>query len=67
MPQASKYAENTELQKTEIDAAGIKIRGKHGITEDRERCRRHQNLWPQNETEPVNNGQFLHCGNRKAS
>jgi hypothetical protein len=30
MPQASKYTENTELQKTEIDAAGIKTREKHG-------------------------------------
>jgi len=25
MPQASKYTENAELRKTEIDAAGIKI------------------------------------------
>jgi hypothetical protein len=30
MPQASKYAENTELLKTEIGAAGSTIRGKHG-------------------------------------
>jgi hypothetical protein len=43
MPQASKYTENTELQKTEIDAAGIKIHGKHGTTENRDRCHRHQN------------------------
>jgi hypothetical protein len=30
MPQASKYAENAELQETKIDAAGIKIRRRRG-------------------------------------
>jgi hypothetical protein len=30
MPQASKQAEKTERQETEIDAEGIKIRGRHG-------------------------------------
>ena len=34
--------ENAELLKTEIDAAGIKRRGKRGIIEDRDRCRGHQ-------------------------
>jgi hypothetical protein len=29
-------AENAELQRTEIDAAGIKIHGKRGFTEDAE-------------------------------
>jgi hypothetical protein len=37
----TEYTENTELQETEIDATGIKIHGKHGITRDRDRCRRH--------------------------
>ena len=36
MPQASKYAENTELQEAEIDAAGIKIHGIPGNILDRE-------------------------------
>ena len=31
MPQASKYAEDTELQETEIDAAGIKIHAKSRV------------------------------------
>ncbi len=31
MPQASKHAENAELQKTEIDAAGISKRSKSGM------------------------------------
>jgi hypothetical protein len=30
MPQASKHAEETEIQDTEIDAEGIKIPGRHG-------------------------------------
>ena len=40
MPQASKYAENTEVGMTEIDAAGIKKRRKHGSRDDRDRCPR---------------------------
>jgi hypothetical protein len=44
MPQASKYAENTEVGMTEIDAAGIKKRRKHGSGDDRDRCRRPPNL-----------------------
>jgi hypothetical protein len=38
--QPTEYTENTELQETEIDAAGIKINGKRGTTEDRDRCRK---------------------------
>jgi hypothetical protein len=38
MPQASKYTENTELQETEIDAAGIKTQRMHG----KERLESHQ-------------------------
>jgi hypothetical protein len=44
MPKASKYAEYAEIQKAEIDAEGIKIHGKRGITEDRDGCRRHKPL-----------------------
>ena len=39
----TEYTENTELQETEIDATGIKIHRKHGITGDRDGCHRHQN------------------------
>jgi hypothetical protein len=37
MPKASKHTEYAELQETEIDAEGIKIHGKRGITEGRDR------------------------------
>jgi hypothetical protein len=42
--QPTEYTENAELQRTEIDAAGIKRRRKRGITEDRVRCQRHQKI-----------------------
>jgi hypothetical protein len=44
MRRPTEYAENTEVGMTEIDAAGIKKRRKHGSGDDRDRCRRPPNL-----------------------
>jgi hypothetical protein len=40
----TEYTENAEIQETEMDAVGIKIHGKRGNTEDRDRCRRHKTI-----------------------
>jgi hypothetical protein len=39
----TEYTEYAEIQTTETDAVGIKKHRRRGNTEDRDRCRRHQN------------------------